>query len=219
MNGRLERMTGKQRLASRRLKPGDGRELQRFRWWQLPIRSLFWFRPTGDAHAYVVDVRHGAQLDDSKVRAHLYVNGRHELESKLPASFPVAGGAIEVAMSAYGIKRCHFVPVSGTPEQLTPDPASAEGRRARLEANRPGLSRGIGVVSILTLVIGLGLNLLQLAEPISQIPPIAENVGTFTSPVRLPLWLNIALGAGAVLASMERALRMRYTPLLDLAGN
>lgn len=215
-------MAGKQWGASRRLKPGDGRELQRFRWWQLPIRSLFWFRPTGaDARAriYAVDVRHGAQLDDSKVRARLYVNGRHELESKLPASFPVDGGAIEVEMSAYGIRRCHYVPVSGTPQQLTPDPASAEGRRARLEAERPRLSRGIGVVSILMLVIGVGLNLLQLAEPISQIPPIAESTGTFTSPIRLPLWLNIALGAGAVLASMERALRLRYTPLLDLAGN
>ncbi len=212
-------MTGKQWLASRRLKPGDGRELQRFRWWQLPIRSLFWIRPTGDAHVYAVDVRHGAQLDESKVRAHLFVNGRHELESKLPASFPVVGGAIEVAMSAYGIKRCHYVPVSGTPQQLTPDPASAEGRRANLDAEHPALSRGIGIASVLMLVIGLGLNLLQLAEPISQIPPIAESAGTFTSPIRLPLWLNIALGAGAVLASMERALRLRYTPLLDLAGN
>jgi hypothetical protein len=214
-------MAGKQWRASKRLKPGDGRALQRFRWWQLPIRSLFWFRPTGgDARVriYAVDVRHGAQLDDSKVRAHLFVNGRHELESKLPASFPVAGGAIEVAMSAYGIKRCHYVPVTGATQQLTPDPASAEGRRARLDAEHPALSRGIGIASVLMLVIGLGLNLLQLAEPISQIPPIAENVGTYTSPVRLPLWLNIALGAGAVLASMERALRLRYTPL-DLAGN
>jgi hypothetical protein len=77
----------------------------------------------------------------------------------------------------------------------------------------------MGVVSVLTLVIGVGLNLLQLAEPISQIPPIAASIGTFESPIRLPLWLNITLGAGAVLASMERALRLRYTPLLDMAGN
>jgi uncharacterized protein len=57
------------------------------------------------------------------------------------------------------------------------------------------------------LVIGLGLNLLQLAEPISQIPPIAERFGTFESPIRLPLWLwlNVALGAAAALASTERA--------------
>lgn len=37
-------MAWKQWAASKRLKPGDGRELQRFRWWQLPLRSLFWLR-------------------------------------------------------------------------------------------------------------------------------------------------------------------------------
>ncbi|MCD0443089.1 hypothetical protein LO763_05535 [Glycomyces sp. A-F 0318] len=215
-------MAGTHWPARRRLKPGDGRALQRFRWWQLPLRSLFWLRPTGGGPrgaAYAVDVRHWAQLDDAKVRAHLFVNGRHAAESKLPAAFPVEGGTVEVAMSAYGIKRCHYVPAAGPARRLAPDPASAEGRRARLEAAHPGLSRGIGAASVLMLVVGLGLNLLQLAEPISQIPPIAERVGTFTSPVRLPLWLNIALAAGAALASMERALRLRYTPLLDLAGN
>jgi hypothetical protein len=215
-------MAGKQWRASKRLKPGDGRELQRFRWWQLPLRSLFRLQLTSDdghVRTYAVDVRHWARVDDSKVRAHLFVDGRHEAESKLPASFPVEGGTIEVAMSAYGLKRCHYVTTAEASRRLTPDPASAEGRRARLDAEHPALSRGIGVVSVLTLVIGVGLNLLQLAEPISQIPPIAESIGTFESPIRLPLWLNITLGAGAVLASMERALRLRYTPLLDMAGN
>jgi hypothetical protein len=215
-------MAGKRWWASKRLKPGDGRELQRFRWWQLPLRSLFWLQLTSnDGHisTYAVDVRHWARVDDSKVRAHLFVNGRHGAESKLPASFPVEGGTVEVAMSAYGIKRCHYVATAEASRRLTPDPASAEGRRARLDAEHPALSRGIGVVSVLMLVIGVGLNLLQLAGPISQIPPIAESIGTFASPIRLPLWLNITLGAGAVLASMERALRLRYTPLLDMAGN
>ncbi|MFI7448539.1 hypothetical protein ACIBQX_13670 [Nonomuraea sp. NPDC049714] len=215
-------MAGKQWWASKRLKPGDGRELQRFRWWQLPLRSLFWLRLTGDddhVRTYAVDVRHWARVDDSKVRAHLFVNGRHAAESKLPASFPVEGGTLEVAMSAYGLKRCHYVATAEASRRLTPDPASAEGRRARLDAEHPALSRGMGVVSVLTLVIGVGLNMLQLAEPISQIPPIAASIGTFESPIRLPLWLNITLGAGAVLASMERALRLRYTPLLDMAGN
>jgi hypothetical protein len=208
--------------AARRLKPGDGRPLQRFRWWQMPVRSLFSIRLTGaggDVRTYAVDVRHWARLDDSKVRAHLFVDGRHEAESKVPASFPVDGGRIAVAMSSFGVRRCHFVPVQGPPRQLSPDPASAEGRRARLDADHPALSRTIGIVSILVLVIGIGLNLLQVAEPVSQIPPIAERIGTFESPVHLPLWLNISLGAGAVLASMERALRLRYTPLLDMAGN
>jgi hypothetical protein len=215
-------MAIRQWWTSKRLKSGDGRQVQGFRWWQLPVRSLFSIQLTGGddpARTYAVDVRHWAQLDDSKVRAHLFVDGRHLAESKVPASFPVEGGRIDVAMSNYGIKRCHFVPAHGAPRQLSPDPASAEGRRARLEAEHPELSRSIGVLSVLLLVVGIGLNLLQIAEPVSQIPPIAESIGTFESPLHLPLWLNITLGAGAVLASMERALRLRYTPLLDMAGN
>jgi hypothetical protein len=208
--------------AARRIKAGDGRPIQRFRWWQMPVRSLFSIRLTGSdggVRTYAVDVRHWAQLDDSKVRAHLFVDGRHAAESKMPASFPVDGGSIAVAMSNFGVRRCDYIPAQGAPRQLSPDPASAEGRRARLDADHPALSRTIGTVSILMLVIGIGLNLLQIAEPVSQIPPIAESLGTFDSPIHLPLWLNIALGAGAVLASMERALRLRYTPLLDMAGN
>ncbi len=71
---------------------------------------------------------------------------------------------------------------------------------------------------MLLLVIGVGLNLVQLAEPLSRIPPVMQRVGTFESPVHLPIWLNVALGLGAVLASMERSLRLRYSPLLDAAG-
>ncbi|MFF9063125.1 hypothetical protein ACF09K_31185 [Streptomyces sp. NPDC014882] len=214
-------MALKRWAASRHLKPGDGRELQRFRWWQLPLRSLFWLRlPGAGGHdrLHAVDVRHWARLDSGKIRAHLFLDGRHVAESKLPAVFPVDGGVIEVAMSSYGIKRCHYRPSGGQPRQLTPDPASAEGRRARFGARRPGLSRAIAIGSVLLLVIGVGLNLLQLAEPLSHIPPVTQRVGTFEAPIHLPIWLNLTLGGGAVLASMERALRLRYSSLLDAAG-
>ncbi|OON76635.1 hypothetical protein [Streptomyces tsukubensis] len=218
-------MTWKRWAASKRLGPGDGRALKRFRWWQMPLRSLFWIRlpgadgVAGPAALHAIDVRHWARLDDSKIRAHLFLDGRHAAESRLPAVFPVEGGVIEVAMSNYGIKRCHYCPSVGQPRQLTPDPASAEGRRARFGARHPGLSRAIGIGSLLLLLIGVGLNVLQLAEPLSQVPPVAERFGTFESPVRLPIWLNIALGCGAVLASMERALRLRYSALLDAGGH
>ncbi|MFJ6461847.1 hypothetical protein ACIQM0_12470 [Streptomyces sp. NPDC091387] len=215
-------MAWKQWAASKRLKPGDGRELQRFRWWQPPVRSLFWLRLPGDGgqeRLHAVDVRHWARLDNSRIRAHLFTDGRHVAESKLPAVFPVDGGVIEVAMSSYGIKRCHYRPLDGQPSQLTPDPASAEGRRARFGTRHPGLSGAIAVGSVLLLVIGVGLNLLQLAEPVSEIPPVAQRVGAFDSPIHLPIWLNLALGGGAVLASMERALRLRHSSLLDAAGH
>ena len=37
----------------------------------------------------------------------------------------------------------------------------------------------------MTGLVGVGLNLLQIAEPISQIPPSADTVGTFESPLTL----------------------------------
>ncbi|MGJ9425926.1 hypothetical protein ACHABX_08800 [Nesterenkonia halotolerans] len=208
--------------ASKRLKEGDGRLLPRFRWWQIPVRALFTL-PLADrddrAMVYAVDVRHWANLDSGKVRAHLYLNGTHRAQSKLPARFPVEGGTVHVAMSSYGIKRCHYVTARGAERELTPDPKSAEGRRATLDRRHPVLSRLIGAFSVLLLLTGIGLNLLQIAEPISQIPPIAQSIGTFESPIHLPLWLNLTLGFGALLASMERALRMQYNPLLDKVGN
>jgi hypothetical protein len=207
----------RQRWAARRIKAGDGRPLQDFRWWQLPVRALLYLplsRGDGRQAVYAVDVRHRAHLDGGKVRAHLYLDGRHHAESRLPAAFPVEGGTIEVAMSAYGIKRCHYV-AAGAEHQLAPDPKSAEGRRARLDRECPVLSRSIGLLAVALLLTGVGFNLLQIAGPVSRIPPIAESVGIFVSPVRLPLWLNIALGLGALLGSMERALRLRYNPLLD----
>jgi hypothetical protein len=167
---------------------------------------------------YAIDVPHRAHLDSGKVRAHLYRDGRHHAESKLPAAFAVEGGTIEVALSAYGIKRCHYVTSTGVEHPLTPDPMSAEGRRARLDREHPALSRSISVLSVMTLLSGVGLNLLQVAAPVSRIPVIADSIGSFESPVHLPPWLNLTLALAALLASTERALRLRYHPLLDLAG-
>lgn len=211
------------RRAVGRVRIGDGRALQRFRWWQLPGRALFYLRLSdvggGRELVYGVDVRHWQNQSSGEVRAELYRDGRHVAESKLPAMFPVEGGTIDVAMSGFGMKRCHYVPDEGIEQQLSPDPASAEGRRARLDRNHPAASRVIGLVSVLMLFIGVALLILQIAEPVSQIPPIAESVGSFISPVDLPLWLNIALGVGAAVGSIERALRLRYHWLLDAAGN
>lgn len=205
----------RRRMAERRLKPGDGSALPSFRWWQTMGRSLFHLRLPGAD--YAVDVR--TDPSDGTRRARLYVEGRQQFESKLPAAFPVAGGTIEVAASTAGLKRCHFVADDGSEHQLTPDPRSAAGLRARLDRRHPTLSKAIGVVSVLLLVVGAVLLLLQVAEPISRIPPIAMNVGVLTSPISLPWWLNAALTLGAALAATERALRMRYHWMLDALGN
>nr|WP_221380108.1 hypothetical protein [Actinoplanes polyasparticus] len=209
-----------QRRAVGRIKGGDGRALKPLRWWQSVTRALFYLpltHPDGRQTVYAVDLPYRADTGSGKARAHLYLDGRHHAESKLPAAFPVEGGTIEVAISTFGVKRSHYVTTAGAEHQLVPDPKSAEGRRARVEREHPGLSRSIGFLSVLMLLIGVGLNLLQLAEPLSRIPAIAESVGRFESPVHLHVWLNFALAVGAALASAERALRLRYT-VLDKAG-
>jgi hypothetical protein len=205
-----------------RVKPGDGRPLQRFRWWQSLTRGLFYLQLAGDGERpviYAVDIPRKSDpgYDDSKRMAHLYLNGRHHAESKVPAAFPVQGGIIEVAIGRYGVRRAHYVTADGE-EQLVPDPDSAEGRRARLDREHPGLSRSLGVVSVVFLIVGVVLLVLQVAEPISAIPAIAENIGTFVSPIHLPIWLNILLGLAALAASTERALRLSNS-WLDSAGN
>lgn len=114
------------------------------------------------------------------------------------------------------MRRCHFVADGdGSETRLAPDPRSAEGRRMNFAREHPAASALIGALSVVLLLIGVGLNLLQAAQPISEIPAIADSLGTFESPLRLPVWLNVTLGIGAVLGATERAMRMRYHWLLD----
>lgn len=206
------------RRAVQRVKPGDGRPLKRFRWWQSFSRALFHLRVVNDdggQAVYAIDVRHQNQ-SSGKVNVHLYLDGRHHAESKVPAVFPVRGGTVEVRTSNFGLKRCHYVTTKGVEHQLIPDPASAEGRRARLDRAHPALSRCIGFLSLVVLVIGLVLLILQLMEQITRAPEgVSQYVGTFTSPIGLPAWGNVVLGLATVAASTERALRLRYNVLLD----
>lgn len=213
--------TLRQRMAARRVRDGDGRPLPKYRWWQLLSRSLFSLRidEGGREVVYTVDVRHNGDASDGEVRARLYIDGWQQAVSKTPARFPVAGGAIEVATTSFGLRRIHYVTRGGREHQLTPVARSGAGRRMRFHREHPALSRAIGVFSVLFLLVGVVLLGLQLAEVVSEIPPVAERFGVFTSPVVLPIWLNIALGAGAAIASTERALRLRYHWLLDALGN
>ncbi|TQJ29882.1 hypothetical protein [Microbacterium sp. SLBN-146] len=201
----------------RRVKPGDGHPLSRFRWWQAFSRALFHARlrgPSGTGETWSVDVRLWGDSNGDVV-AQLYQDGINRAKSKLPASFAVPGGSIEVAASGFGLKRCDYVADDGTVRQLTPDPRSAEGRRARLDHDHPGISRGIGVASVLILVAGLVLGVPQIVEQVTAIPIVAENIGTFVRPIHLPAWANVSLLVATLVASTERALRLRYNWLLD----
>ncbi|MGO2931023.1 hypothetical protein [Microbacterium sp.] len=208
---------GKRRRAAKKVKPGDGHALRRFRWWQLFSRTLFHARfieEDGRPHDWTVDV---ALWGDSngEVRAQLYRDGLNVGTSKLPAAFAAPGGIIEVVASGYGLKRCHFIAEDGTEAQLSPDRASAEGRRARLDRDHPATSRVIGATSFIVLGIALVLGVPQIIDQITHIPWVAENIGVFTSPIQLPAWLNISLFVATLAASTERALRLRNHWLLD----
>nr|WP_231707416.1 hypothetical protein [Arthrobacter sp. zg-Y919] len=199
------------------MEPGDGHRLPRYRWWQLFSRSLFHLHLTGEDGApetWSVDVRHGGD-SDGEVRAQLYLDGVNQAGSKLPAVFAVPGGAIEVEVSIFGLRRSHYVRHDGSERQLVPDPASGEGLRAHLERTNPALSRTVGIVSASVLVVALVLGVPQIIEQIMQLPPIAESIGTFSSPFQLPAAANFTLLLATLAASTERALRLRYNWVLD----
>ena len=206
------------RRAARRIRSGDGHALARFRWWQLFGRSLYYLRlpdGAGGHTVYAVDVRHNRSDSDGYTNADLFVDGRHHARSRLPAAFPVPGGTIEVKQSAFGLKRCHYVTADGAEQRLQPDRSSAEGRREHFDRAHPALSRGISYLSTTVLLVSLAFLVLQLLEKLTQPAPIAAQIGTFVSPVDLPVWLNVTLGVAAGLASTERALRLRFSWLLD----
>lgn len=210
------------RRRERRVRKGNGEPLPPLRWWQVATRSLFQIDLTDPGTtltaSYTVDVNHLGDRDDGAVRARLYRDGRLLALSSLPTRFSVPGGHIEVAVGTFGLRRCHFVPATGEARQLTPLPGSAEGRRARLAAERPGLSRTIGTTSTLVVLAGVGLAVPQLLEGITAIPPVEQAVGAFELAIEIPLVVNIAAGVATVAGSIERALRLRSNWLDDLAN-
>lgn len=197
------------------IEAGDGHLLKPFRFWQLLGRSLFYAplqSDKGETLTYAVSV----DYFDWEDKADLYLNGRHHARAKLPATLPVEGGAIEVAVTAYGLKRMHYVSQDGASRVLQPDPASAEGLRAKLTQNAPGVSRAIGVVAILILLTLLPIGLLQLAEIVSETEFAQQYVAPFTSPIKLPDWASTPALVLSILAATERALTLRNHWLIDL---
>lgn len=148
----------------------------------------------------------------------LYRDGVQIARSNLPAAFPVPGGVIEAARSSYGLTRMHYVPESGESAErmLRPHRRSPEGIRARIARRFPKLSRFVGGLAIVVLLIGLVTGIPQGIQMISEIPPIADRVGTFTSPFQFPEWLNVTLLVAGILAAIERALMLKNHWLIDL---
>ena len=208
----------KNKRAAKRVVPGDGSPLKRFRWWHhITGRKLGYVHAHGAAGrelSYAVDVRTGGEHP----LAHLYVGGFQEATSRLPALFTVDGGSIHVALSSSGLKRFHFVDDAGQSHHLEPDARSAAGRRIALARRHPRADAVIAWISVILLIVGVGLNAVQIIEPIANISPLVERFGQFESPIHLPMWLNVVLALGAAAATTERSLRLRHHWLLDSFG-
>lgn len=200
-----------------RAKPGDGSRLPAYRLWQLFSRSLFSvdLADGTDRHVFEVDVRPGRDSSSGKRPAALYRDGVQVQAAKLPVAFPVPGGVIEVAVSQWGVKRMHLVGDDGREHVLRPHPRSAEGLRARFDRRFPRTSAVIGAVGLLVLLVGLAFALAAAAEQLTRVEVVAQYVGTFVSPVRLPDWATVALAAAGVVAAVDRALRLRSTWMAD----
>ncbi|GAB3431183.1 hypothetical protein [Actinophytocola sediminis] len=169
-----------------------------------------------DRHGELVN--HTVQVDVSRDDGHaeLYVDGRQLATMEMPAAFPVAGGVIEVASTPYGVRRVHLVMDNGTERRLDPLPGTLEHRRGRLHRRHPRLSRAIGWAAIAILVTSLVLAVPQAIELLTRLDRVEEWVGTFTSPIQLPAWLNASLTVAGVLAATERTLTLRRNRVLDI---
>ena len=211
----------------RRAKPGDGSALKPLAWWQLLTRTQFFLDPdesVGRTAQYAVDVRFLATpLEGGKIAegarhapVALYQDGFQQQIANPPVAFAVPGGVIEVGTSDYGLTRMHHVREDGSAaEVLRPHRRSAEGLRARFARRHPAASRMIGLVAVLILLVGLVLMVPQAVELVTSLEVVAAQVGTFTSPIQLPAWLNTALLVAGIIAAFERALTLRNHWLID----
>lgn len=196
------------------MRRGDGSPLPAYRWWQPITRSVFFLR-RNDADGVVRQFAFDVGYFDWEDRVSVYTDGAQTSVAALPAAVPVPGGVVEVAAGTFGLTRMHFVRDDGTERMLRPHPRSAEGWRADFASRHPRWSRFIGGAAIAILVVGLVLAVPQLLAMITQVEWVAENFGSFESPVSLPAWLNSTLAVAGVAAAIERALTLRSHWLLD----
>src|SRR5690625_2873041 len=205
-------------------RPGNRSRLRRFHVWQGLWRSVFGIDHGGAR--WDIDVN----FLDMDERVALYRDGRQERTQKLPARFELDDGArIEVRTSTYGIRRAHLITPAGEEVQLTPARGSAERLRADLEQRRPVLSRAISITSFVILLAAVVIQVPQGIEWLVTLghelaPALPENLAsvaallerfTFTSPWHLEATANSIVGAAALAALLERALRLKYNWWLD----
>ncbi len=187
------------------MKAGDGHTLKPYRLWHIFTHSLFHITITKENNEqvnYALKSRYFA--DDSSVD--LYHGTTHVAYSTLPASIPLENGILEVKSGGSGINKIRYLTDEAEAFSIYPDKRSVRGWRLGLHRHFPVISNCLGLLAIFVLLASLALGLPQIVEQISEIPWVAEHIGTFTSPITLSIWMNFALGLATAFAAIERAL-------------
>ncbi|MCD2185925.1 hypothetical protein [Actinomycetospora soli] len=199
--------TYRRRRQLARVEPGDGSALPELRVWHLFTRTRFGLDLEG--HRFDVDVRYGADPNTGHGVARLYRDRVQVARSRLPATFVVPGGVVELAEDEHGLKRVAHVAHDGTERTLDPHPSTLEGRRARFGRRFPVASRGLGVLAVLLVVVCGAIELAHAAQSVTRNPEIAARIGTITLPHTLSAGWLTAIGIVGALTATERALTLR----------
>ena len=189
---------GLRALPGTRGEMGESHSLRPLGGWDIVARGRFETRH--DGHVWTVDLDY-FDLGD---KLHLFRDGVEVDVQKSPASFRVGGNAtINATTGLLGMRAVDLVTDDET-TMLTPVDGTAEGWRLRLERERPELSRRIGAISWLVLVVAL----------VNEVPQLIGLIAGATGadlepPFMLPAAVNIILGIAALAAAVERALRFK----------
>ncbi len=200
-------------LMGRKIRRGDGSAQPRIRPYHALTRTLMLTtvrEADGTHHEY------GAHVDYfGDDEAAIYRDGSQVAVVDLPATYPVPGGRLEIALSIFGLNRAHLVLDDGTTTVMRPARHTGEYWRARFAHRFPTASRLVAATAVVVLLAGVAVTVPQLLELVTSWDVLDGRLGSFTSPVDLPAWANTSLFVGGLVAGTERALTIRHHWLID----
>jgi hypothetical protein len=187
------------------LQPGMGEQLEPVSGLHIIRRGVYETDHAGYTWAVEVD------YFDFSERIRLYRDDTLVETRKSPARFRLLDdAAIEASMGLLGMKRVALVRADGAESPLRPAAGTAEAHRAAFDCRYPTFNRVLAGLAWLVLVVAL------IVE-IPQIVGLVGNVAGFEvgSPFGLPGWATGAIGALALVAVVDRALRFQHNRWLD----
>lgn len=152
-------------------------------------------------HRYDIE----ADYFDWDERIWLYVDGERREVAKSRAAWPLENGdTLEARMQTYGMSRARIRRADGTIIPLEAVAGSGEHWRQRMATERPELHRALSRGSLAVLLVSLALAVPQWLAGLLGVVGI-----DWTPWFELPGWATGAVTALAVVAGIERALRLQ----------